>query len=408
MIPYNEIVKRLKNLGYSENENISDFWFANKDQLIPKLYGKRIHDSRIGLQVRWKSEIGIICQTAIKEYILYKIKSHQEKKIKEFIPNNFDEILKNKEFKHRAINTSDLFLIIDLKDFRFEFQNRMLTIDDFEYRFPMERSNYTDLSGIDFSGIKINNCTFKNIAFSCVNFDNSNLSQINFDNCNLGNCSFRNAKLSHLNLKNTMISGNFEGSVLFNIKPFNDTTIHSPFIIKRISYFKLLYDCISALFAKKTFVLKNENHTRFSNIATKELELPNNIELKNYIEWYQKSYETPHASFNNRFSHFLAVLLTKNWTSFTVLAVWFLLINIFFSFAIYFGQCHFNLSGDLFKPDIFQSFYYSIITFSILGYGDLVPIDNWGRLLILCEAVIGYIILGLSIFLLSRKIEKKI
>jgi hypothetical protein len=136
------------------------------------------------------------------------------------------------------------------------------------------------------------------------------------------------------------------------------------------------------------------------------------LEIKNYIDWYQKSLDNSHApvrnTFGKRFNYFLSVLFTKNWTSFSVLAIWFLIINIIFSVLIFFGYSHFSIPNGCFNPDFFQAFYHSIITFSILGYGDLTPVDNIGRCLIMCEAIIGYLILALFIFLLSRKIEKKI
>lgn len=411
MIPYKKIERQLKKLGLTQDENISDFWFKNLDRLMPLIYGKGHHNEQFGKQVRWKSDIGEVCQEAIRKYIVLKIKEHRDKSFNEFDREQFHRSLKDPKYKNKFFINSDLYLNIDFQDFTFTYKDKVLTINDFEYLFPSARTNYTDLSGIDLAGIRLENCVFKNVSFSLSNFDNSYFHQVKFENCNLGYCSFKNAHLVSINLIHTLISGNFEGATLNVIYPLNDRTIHLPFEIKKINYFDLLK--LSFLFfnSKRIITLKNKKHTHFLANTTKDIESPHLLELKNYIDWYQDSFGDPHSPVRNTFTKkikfFLSVLFTKNWTSINVLAAWFFLINIFYSILIYFGHSHFRTSSDLFKPDIFQSFYHSMITFSILGYGDLNPIDNWGRMLVLSEAIIGFIILGLFIFLLSRKIEKK-
>lgn len=413
MIPYEKIAKKLKKFGYTSDENISDFWFANKAKLMPKIYGKGRHDGRFGKQVRWKSEIGIVCRESIIDYINQKIENHKTKRFNEYAPFEFEKQLSDKKYKHQIpTSLSDLFVEIDFKDFSFKYRNDTLTIDDFEYHFPGEQSNYVDLTGIDLSGIRLENCVFRNTSFSCVNFNNSYLFQVTFENCNLGYCTFRNAQLSSIRLNRTLINGDFKYASLNAIIPFNDKTIHVPFDIKKISYISLLTLSIRSLNSKKIISFKRKRHTHFTAVDTKEIESDHLIEIKNYIDWYQKALDKSRApvrnTFRKRFNYFLSVLFTKDWTSFSVLATWYLIINLIFSALIYFGSCHFKSSDGIFNPDIFQAFYHSIVTFSILGFGDLTPIDSIGRLLIICEAIFGYIILGLFIFLLSRKIEKKI
>jgi len=411
MVPYKKIERQLRKLGYTKNDNISDFWFENKDRLMPIIYGKGHHNEQFSKQVRWKSEIGEVCQEAVRKYINLKIKEHRDKRFNDFDREEFHRNLKDPKYKNNFIISTDLYCNIDFKDFTFNYKNEALTINDFEYLFPGARTNYTDLTGIDLSGVKLEDCVFKNVSFSLSKFDNSYFHQVIFENCHLGYCSFKNAHLVSGNLIHTLISGNFEGATLNVIYPLNDRIIHLPFEIEKIGYFDLLK--LSYLFfnSKRNITLMDKKYTHFLANTTNEIESPYLLELKNYIDWYQESFGDPHSpvrnTFAKKFRFFLSVLFTKNWTSIYVLAAWFLLINIFYSALIYFGHSHFRTSSEFFKPDIFQSFYYSMITFSILGYGDLNPIDNWGRILVLSEAIIGYIILGLFIFLLSRKIEKK-
>lgn len=412
MIPYEKIVKKLKKHGYTSDVNISDYWFANKDKLMPKIYGKGRYDDRFEKQVRWKSDIGIVCRKAIISYINQKIENHRNKRFNEHFSLDFKKRLSDKSFKHQIPSLSGLFIDIDFKDFSFKYRNETLTIDDFEYKFPGARTKYVDLTGIDLTGIRLENCVFKKTSFSCTNFSNSNFHQVTFENCNLGYCTFGNAHLTGIRLINTLISGDFKDAFLNAIVPFNDKTIHVPFEIKKISYLNLLSLSIRSLNNKKVISNKKKKHTHFIAVDTKEIVADHLVEIKNYIDWYQNAMDKSHApvrnTFGKRFNYFLSVLFTKNWTSFSVLAAWYLFINIVFSTIIYFGSCHFKTSSGIFNPDFFQAFYHSIVTFSILGFGNLTPVDNVGRLLIMCEAIFGYIILGLFIFLLSRKIEKKI
>jgi hypothetical protein len=56
----------------------------------------------------------------------------------------------------------------------------------------------------------------------------------------------------------------------------------------------------------------------------------------------------------------------------------------------------------LFSPNFFQAFYFSVVTFTTLGYGDIVPI-GFSKLVAIVEAFCGLFIVPLFIVGLSRK-----
>jgi voltage-gated potassium channel Kch len=48
--------------------------------------------------------------------------------------------------------------------------------------------------------------------------------------------------------------------------------------------------------------------------------------------------------------------------------------------------------------------YFSFVTFTTLGYGDIVPISGIAKLLVILESFAGYIMGGLLVAILARKV----
>ena len=58
-------------------------------------------------------------------------------------------------------------------------------------------------------------------------------------------------------------------------------------------------------------------------------------------------------------------------------------------------------SGD--QATLFQSFYFSGLTFTTLGYGDFNPVNQWGQILAVLETSIGVVLLAILVFVFSRR-----
>jgi len=53
-----------------------------------------------------------------------------------------------------------------------------------------------------------------------------------------------------------------------------------------------------------------------------------------------------------------------------------------------------------------SSVYFSFVTFTTLGLGDIHPENDWGRTLICCEAVIGAFLIALFVVVFARKMMR--
>ena len=77
-------------------------------------------------------------------------------------------------------------------------------------------------------------------------------------------------------------------------------------------------------------------------------------------------------------------------------------------FALLFGFIYSNITLE-FKstPNVFTPFYYSIVTFTTLGFGDVIPTNFWGEFWVTLEVILGYVMLGGLISIFANKIARR-
>ena len=72
------------------------------------------------------------------------------------------------------------------------------------------------------------------------------------------------------------------------------------------------------------------------------------------------------------------------------------------------GSITFNVARlDSFQPDIWDYLYYSVVTFTTLGFGDIVPLTKPARLAVGAEVVLGYVMLGGLISIFANKLARR-
>ncbi len=137
-----------------------------------------------------------------------------------------------------------------------------------------------------------------------------------------------------------------------------------------------------------------------------------NAYLKRYIE-EEQWLESWRTSRSWRKPVFVVWELTSHCgRSFWLWAVWAVTIVVVFA-GIYnhWVDIVYNVSdlADKIKPhepDFLTYVYYSIVTFTTLGFGDIIPLDNKARVAVWSEVVLGYIMLAVLLTIVGNRVAR--
>lgn len=109
---------------------------------------------------------------------------------------------------------------------------------------------------------------------------------------------------------------------------------------------------------------------------------------------------------NNKILYWLWKISSDCGRSIWLWLFWSLLLAFWFGLSFFFlGPEHF-LVKDL-PFDLKTMLYYSVVTFTTLGFGDIVPITHTGAKWVVCEVATGYIMLGGLIAIFSTKLARR-
>lgn len=71
---------------------------------------------------------------------------------------------------------------------------------------------------------------------------------------------------------------------------------------------------------------------------------------------------------------------------------------------VVFAVLFWTVPGATNAKDPFDAFYFAVVTFTTLGYGDILPVSVVGKAMAVAEVSIGYVMGGLLIAILTRKV----
>jgi len=153
--------------------------------------------------------------------------------------------------------------------------------------------------------------------------------------------------------------------------------------------------------------------TRFDWIDTKKVDGSENLFLKRHMEDYQfiLAFKTK-SWFHRKVFYPLWKITSDCGRSLLIWTWWSAVIAAIFAVIYWwrFGCERIAFNVDQLRgiqPDFLDYLYYSVVTFTTLGFGDIVPRDKGARLVVGAEVILGYIMLGGLISIFANKLARR-
>ncbi len=274
---------------------------------------------------------------------------------------------------------------------------RGINLSGFDFRVPVleDESGFEEelaiLSYIHFEGATLRHATFQDGKVHDCFFEDADLSHANFKNASLNSCSFHEADLSGILLGGgSLINCNFTDAVTRDINFSTVLTDQNTIFSKKLKDEKERnYHMASVEYKQIKEMYKNSSlHAQADYYHYREM-----VSRRNSLIWYN-----PFRWLNFVFGD----LTCKYGTSINRILIW--ILGTIFAFAI----IYWNLQNVLYHNSktvlsFLDSVYFSLITFSTVGYGDIHPVGAY-RVLAGLEGMLGVILTSLFTVIVARKI----
>lgn len=204
------------------------------------------------------------------------------------------------------------------------------------------------------------------------NFSNKNISHLNLTNCDFFRADFYKADCSYSDFSNSWLSE-------ANLKSAN------------FQWCKMT-----------KVILDNVNYNEKTNFNGVDL---SSINFTMSTLFQDLALSQQRISDLKRQNPFLAKVLSVTTDYGRSLSRWLLwCIGMIVLFAIIYSKFDLTISTQAIHPNIWNNLYFSIVTFTTVGYGDITPIDGIGKTIAMFEIGMGYLMGGLLIAILTKKV----
>ena len=239
----------------------------------------------------------------------------------------------------------------------------------------------------DFSGASLNGCVFDRCYLMRANFSNAVLqgnslqaailSQADLSHADLRAANLTAARLDHVDLSNANLSGAY-----LLAATLKDANLHNA-QVEGIHYDR------SGTY-RGIRVASCYGSSRFRRFAQDQ----------DFIEEFRNAHPFYYAFWLTFTDCGRSMLRVVSWsTGFAVL----------FGFLFYMlGESAFDITHKSTLPwSLFTMIYYSVVTFTTLGFGDITPTTPVSAALVMIEVVFGYMMLGVLISILADKVARR-
>lgn len=307
-----------------------------------------------------------------------------------------NRILHTADLRHASLHRSNLsdcdFTAADLSGadlssaelFHAEFTGAIMSRVDLERAFLIEANlslaylHGANLTGAHLSGANLTNARLNNAQLSGADLSGANLTDADLRGANLERCDLSNAKLNGADLSDA----NLRGAALQSAD-FTDANVTG-----------LRFDETET--CKDIRITSAHGNAMFKRYAQDQA----------YIEEYKENRPIRYSIWKYSSNCGRSLMLWVFWCAF--FAVGFSLV-----FQFHLGGSESFVLNELSKEpgysprDWAPMLYYSVVTFTTLGFGDIVPKTQEAAWWIMAEVVMGYFMLGGLITILATKLARR-
>ena len=272
-------------------------------------------------------------------------------------------------------------------------------------------------ANLSFTNFKNANFAFSNLdsaIFSFANFEGANFTAAHLENAYLEDANLigtrfsgtnlKNARLANSNLKNAYLAdAQLEGTIL-SAANFRNANLSSVTYDKKILWklvqatgfsLKKLWRQRDDILLDTTVRCKGVNAATCYGSQQFKIFLQDQDFLEEFLEkkWGRKIF-------------FIWWLFADCGRSLGRWAGWSFLLAMLFALLFWFlGPNSFNTQHLQFN--LFTMFYYSVVTFTTLGFGDIIPKTTTAALCVTIEVILGYVMLGGLITIFASKLSRR-
>jgi len=254
------------------------------------------------------------------------------------------------------------------------------------------------------SGASLVRANLWNAILMGANLSGAFLAEANFSGADLRRANFSNANLVRANLSGAVLDdANLSGALLWGILYTTDEVFNrlitwwGPQILSLIP------------FVKHSKKWKQMGITNFIRVDTSKINGATNPILKRHIEDFQFILGFKEKTWFHRRVFYPLWKMTSDCGR--SLLLWFFwsvgLVGLFT--YLYSKNLNWFAQSQLAKLDWFNALYFSIVTFTTLGFGDLSPnlTNRTAQAWVIAQVIIGYIMLGGLVSILANKLARR-
>jgi uncharacterized protein YjbI with pentapeptide repeats len=282
-----------------------------------------------------------------------------------------------------------------------------------------------DLSDADLSGSHLFKADFSKSSLVKAKMNDAELTGANLSEANLEDARAERAGLGMAQLKKTrMFNTVLTDSTLTKADLTGADLRHA--ILNRVRMREALFygaDCTGADFRGADMSLSNFTGAIMNNADLRDARL-RQVNGYEKAKWYGVDIRDINFAGAYRLRRFVVdenylkefrdsskfnYLIYKIWSitsdcgrSLTLWCLWIMGIVLLFSLLYTFSGVDYGKYDNWIGP-----FYYSVVTITTLGYGDIVPVTPGARIIAICEVFIGYIMLGGLLSIFTNKMARR-